>query len=94
MPLSATSSFTAYTKSAFGPAEQRRLANVFTDLVGRGVHVILSNSDTPLIRELYKDFKIDQVFVRRAISSRADRRGPVPEVLSPRADQVRSSTSQ
>jgi DNA adenine methylase len=42
---------------------------------------VLSNSDTPFIRELYRDFRIDTVWARRAINSRADRRGPVTEVL-------------
>jgi DNA adenine methylase len=42
---------------------------------------VLSNSDTPFIRELYKGFRVDTVYARRAINARADRRGPVTEVL-------------
>ncbi|MEE8408047.1 MAG: DNA adenine methylase [Myxococcota bacterium] len=80
-PASATSSFTSYAKGGFGRDEQARLADVFADLAGRGVHVVLSNSDTPFVRDLYAGFRIDQVYVRRPINSRADRRGPVPEVL-------------
>ena len=33
------------------------------------------------VAELKKTHKIKEVFVRRAINSRADRRGPVSEVL-------------
>jgi DNA adenine methylase len=80
-PLSATASFTAYSRSAFGEAEQRRLAGVFGTLAERGTFVILSNSDTPRIRDLYARFRIDPVQVSRSINSRADRRGPVGEVI-------------
>ncbi|MEC9465015.1 MAG: DNA adenine methylase [Myxococcota bacterium] len=80
-PISKTASFTAYAKGGFGDAEQERLAQLFRRFAERGVHVVLSNSDTPFIRSLYKDFRIDKVYARRAINSRADRRGPVGEVL-------------
>ncbi len=85
-PVSSSASFTAYAKEGFGRAEQTKLAEVFGALAHRGVHVLLSNSDTPLVRELYADFHIEQVFARRAINSRGGKRGAVAEVLvSPRA---------
>jgi DNA adenine methylase len=80
-PLSPTASFTSYARGGFGPDEQAALASVFRLLVERGVHVVLSNSDTPLVRKLYRDFKIEPVYARRAINSRADRRGHVREVI-------------
>jgi len=80
-PISKTASFTAYAKGGFGDAEQEQLAEMFARFADRGVHCVLSNSDTPFIRRLYKDFKIETVYARRAINSRADRRGPVGEVL-------------
>ena len=54
---------------------------LFTRLANRGVHVVLWNSDTPLVNHLYKDFRVDTGHARRAINSRADRRGKVTEVL-------------
>ncbi|MCK5689013.1 DNA adenine methylase [Myxococcota bacterium] len=80
-PISKSASFTSYAKGGFGKEEQAKLAKTFRTLANRGVHVVLSNSDTPYIRELYKDFKMDQIWVRRPINSRADRRGPVAEVI-------------
>lgn len=80
-PVSATASFTAYAREGFGRAEQIRLAKLFTRLANRGVNVVLSNSDTPFIRDLYRDFKIKSVTARRAINVRADRRGAVGEVI-------------
>lgn len=80
-PVSASSSFTAYSKFAFGREQQVALSLLFKRLANRGVHVVLSNSDTPFIRDLYKDCNIRTVHARRAINSRADRRGLVCEVL-------------
>ena len=81
VPVSPTASFTSYTKQGFGEHQQRELAELFGRLVSKGAHCFLSNSDTPLVRELYKDFNIKKVYARRAINSRADRRGPVGEVI-------------
>ncbi len=75
------SNFTSYGAEAFGEAEQRRLADVFAALAARGCRVMLSNSDAPLVHALYADFRIERVAARRAINSKAGRRGPVYEVV-------------
>ncbi len=80
-PVSKTASFVSYTEKGFTSEDQERLAQTFASLAERGVHAVLSNSDTPFIRKLYKGFRVETVHVRRAINSRADRRGPVAEVL-------------
>ena len=80
-PVSPTSSFTSYHRGGFGEQDQEALRDVFAALTARGVHLLLSNSDTPLVRDLYRDFRADQVYAARAINSRGDRRGKVPEVI-------------
>jgi DNA adenine methylase len=75
-PRSKTSYFTAYTRDLFGQAEQEKLAALYRALDRKGCLLMLSNSDTPLVRELYKNFDIREVSARRSINSRADRRGP------------------
>lgn len=74
-------SFTAYTASPFGQAEQERLAKLVDSLDKRGVHVVLSNSDTPLIRDLYAGYYMLEFQVPRAINSQADKRGRVSDLL-------------
>ncbi len=81
VPLSSTANFTAYTKDGFGPGDQRRLAEVCRILDRRGVLFMLSNSDTPWVRELYRDFDIQQVWARRSINANGEGRGPVAEVV-------------
>jgi DNA adenine methylase len=73
--------FTAYTGGGFGPDEQRRLASVYKSLNDRGVQCLLSNHNTPLINELYKDYKIHVILAKRMINSDATGRGDVEEVL-------------
>jgi DNA adenine methylase len=80
-PVTVTANFTSYTSDSFGPAEQRALADTARSLVARGCCVMLSNSDTPFIRSLYKGFQIDRVKCARAINSNAAKRGDVDEVI-------------
>lgn len=81
VPLSATSSFTAYARTRFGAAEQERLAAALRALAAKGVPALLSNSDCPPTRRLYKGLPRKVVPVRRAINSVATGRGSVAELL-------------
>jgi DNA adenine methylase len=81
VPISATASFTSYTKEDFGAEEQRELAALFSDAARRGVHQMLSNSDVPFVRNLYRGFKIQTVQARRAINCDGSKRGTVNEVV-------------
>jgi DNA adenine methylase len=80
-PRSSTAYFTSYTRDSFGEADQRELAELYRMLDKKGCYLMLSNSDTPLIRELYAKFDIREVSARRNINSKADRRGPVGELV-------------
>jgi len=73
--------FTGYQAGGFDADEQIRLRNVFDALTKRGVKCLLSNADTPFIRELYSAYTIETVQAKRAINSNALGRGNVNEVL-------------
>lgn len=81
VPLSATSSFSAYAEGSFGPAAQAELAECFHEMDRRGCLLALSNSDTPLVRKLYAGFEITAIEAPRSISARGSARGSAPEVL-------------
>lgn len=83
VPVSATAAFTHYTGQTFGPEDQRRLASVFRQLAERGVYVMLSNSDTPLSREIYlsPSFRHDVVLASRKINCDGRKRGNVEELI-------------
>jgi DNA adenine methylase len=82
-PLSNTSSFTSYSVAGFGEREQRRLKSVCDELDARGCQILLSNSDTPFIRELYKDsrYEIAKVQAIRTINVVSSKRGKISELL-------------
>jgi len=81
VPLSKTANFTAYARHPFGPSEHQRLARAFAKLERRRVAAVLSNSDTPETRALYRGFRAKKVQVSRAINSRPTARGPIDELL-------------
>ncbi len=80
-PLSKTASFTGYTSDSFDEEDQRELARIFGLLAEKGAFVMLSNSNTPLILELYRKFRIETVRAKRAVNSDANGRGWIPEVV-------------
>lgn len=80
-PLSETSNFTGYTLGGFNENEQIRLKEVCDKLNKKGVKFLLSNSNVPLITELYKDYEINIVDAKRSVNSDAEKRGSVEEVL-------------
>lgn len=87
-PLNQTSSFTAYTKNAFGDEEQRELALFLKELAGRGVKVAASNSDPhntdpqdDFFDELYAGCTLRRIAASRMINSDPSARGKVSELL-------------
>lgn len=82
-PISATSSFTAYGAEGFARHDQVRVRNAAKEMIERGVHVIVSNSSSYLVRELYGEspFVIDEVSASRSVNAKTDSRGAVTEVL-------------
>lgn len=81
IPISETSAFTSYTHEGFSYDDQVRLRDTFKKLSERGVHVMLSNSSSSLVYELYKDFTIHSIEVTRANGAKASSRGKVLEVI-------------
>ena len=81
IPLSTTSSFTAYTAEGFTDDDQARLGEEVRKLVARGVAVIVSNADVPRAREIYQGMRIERAQMARSINAKAEKRGAVGEVL-------------
>jgi DNA adenine methylase len=60
---------------------QRVLAETFRELDRRGCKVMLSNHNTPYIRELYDGFRFEIVKARRNVNSKSEGRGEVEEIV-------------
>lgn len=80
-PISSSSSFTGYTNNGFGEIQQIELKKQCDILHKKGVKFLLSNSYCSFITDLYSEYNIKQVSAKRAINSKADKRGEVGEVL-------------
>lgn len=74
LPISQSSDFKRYTKEQFREADHRVMRSVVESLRDRGCTIIITNSNHPLMYELYGDFSIKVIETRRNISARADGR--------------------
>lgn len=74
IPVTEWGDFKRYTKEQFYEEDQINLAQEVKRLQKLGCYIILTNSNHPMVHELYKDFKIDVIPTKRAISSKADSR--------------------
>ena len=67
-------SFQSYTKEGFSLEEHVRLSKLYKELSDKGIYCMLTNHNTYLINDLYKDFHIDVVNVKRLINRDANKR--------------------
>ncbi|WPX97975.1 DNA adenine methylase [Candidatus Fokinia crypta] len=74
-------SFVKYTEHGFHEQEQVRLRDFAVMLGNKGVNVMISNSDTTLIKELYSNFKSRKISAPRMINCKTNGRKSVFEVL-------------
>lgn len=74
IPISEYADFKRYTKEQFYVDDHRKLAEEVKRLHELGCYVILTNSNHPLVHELYHSFQIDVVPTKRAISSKGNTR--------------------
>jgi len=74
-------SFTTYTTGKFLEEKQKKLAEVFRELNKRGCKLMLSNSDTDFIKNLYKGYYIHIVKASRMINCIGEKRGKINELV-------------
>ena len=74
VPVSEYADFKRYTKEQFYEKDHRELAKLTGDLKRKGVSMILTNSNAPLVTELYGEYPSKVVQSKRCISSKSDRR--------------------
>lgn len=88
-PISSTSNFTKYTKTAFNDDTQIRLANFYKTLHDeKKALVMLSNSDPTntvaddmFFENLYSNFTINRLYTSRKISTFEANKKPIREIL-------------
>ena len=81
IPLSDTSAFTSYTHEGFSYDDQVRLRDAFKRLSDAGAYVMLSNSSSHLVEELYQQFNIHYVEATRTNGAKSSSRGKISEII-------------
>lgn len=74
LPVSAYSDFKRYTKEQFYEEDHVELAKMIMKLRDRGCHIVLTNSNHPLVHELYAPYNIDVIQTKRHISCNGNSR--------------------
>lgn len=80
--LTETGNFTAYHSDGFGLEGHGRLARRARRLSGKGIPFVLSNSDTAMVRYLYKDFSITEITAPRSIGAAAGSIKSAQEIIA------------
>lgn len=73
--------YSSYNGDGFGDDEHTALAEFCHKVHKRGGFFMLSNSDTPFVRKLYKDYTIETVSASRFVSCKAHQRGKENELI-------------
>lgn len=82
LPVSAYSDFKRYTKEQFYEEDHVELAKAVKLLQEKGCYAILTNSNHPLVHELYSGFTIDIVAAKRNISCNGEKRTGEDTIVS------------
>lgn len=69
LPVSDTSKFHGYTEKRFRRPDLAELADLCRQLTQRGASWVLSNRDTPLVRDLFHDAEIVALTTRRSVAA-------------------------
>ncbi len=82
VPASDTANFANYAKEGFSYDQQVQLAELAESLANRGAKVIISNHDTDVSRQLYKNAEIHSIQVARSIAANKTSRKKANELIA------------
>lgn len=82
IPVSSTADFTHYHTDGFSADQQFRLARLLARAAENGCHVVASNSDTSISRDLYSRFTLHSITAPRSISCKSDGRKSIGEIIA------------
>lgn len=96
LPVTPSGDFKRYTKEQFHEGDHRELAETIKELEKRGCKVVLTNSNHPVVMELYKDYPMTVVQTRRHVSCRGDSRNGEDVIvgITPGRSAVRTMSEQ
>lgn len=91
LPISENSDFKRYTKEQFYEDDHIELSKMVKVLQERGCEIILTNSNHPLVHELYAPYDIEIVQTKRHISCHGDSRKGEDAIISIKPQKIFST---
>ena len=82
IPVGKFSDFKRYNKEQFSLENHIKLSKLFYELSKKGVSVVLTNSCTEIVKELYSGYTIFEVKAKRNINSKGDQRQSKELIIS------------
>lgn len=73
--------YEGYSSAGFGDKEHEKLALFCRKIDEKGGYFMVSNSDTPFVRKLYKGYNIEIISASRMVSCKAHQRGKENELI-------------
>jgi DNA adenine methylase len=74
VPIGPYADFKRYTRKQFRDDDHKEMAALARELSGRGCTLVITNSNHPLVLDLYRDYSIEVVPTKRNVNSRGDAR--------------------
>lgn len=94
LPIGPNSDFKRYTKEQFYEDDHVELAKMIGTLHERGCYVILTNSNHPLVHQLYEQYKIEVIQTKRHISCHGDTRKGEDVIVTIPPEKKKSAKSE
>jgi DNA adenine methylase len=73
--------YSSYSKEGFNDQSHIKLAEICTKIDQIGSKFMLSNSDTPFIRELFKNFEIEKISASRYLTGKYKNNSKIQELI-------------
>ena len=70
VPISKHADFKRYTREQFCDDDHRQMAELVTNLSERGCDVLITNSNHPLVHDLYRGYQIEIIQTKRNVNSK------------------------
>lgn len=74
VPIGPYADFKRYTRDQFRDRDHVEMASLARELSGRGCDILITNSNHPLVHDLYREYQIEVVPTRRSVNARGNGR--------------------
>ena len=73
--------YSNYSNIGFNDEKHKQLAKFCKEIDKRGSFFMTSNSDTEFVRDIYRNYNIEEILARRSISRKGDQRKKYNELI-------------